>query len=271
MPCEIPRTCPRVQSAVLTRRLWRRPRQYLVLTQAGLSILLAFGLIYQNFGVFPMLDTISDNDSVRGKWRNADSSNADSVHACRADDGNCPMRYAYVGDGSDINCRQRPLDDEGGPPSSYKGPKKAVLPCRLSFVHFVIADLRVFGSLFFHRPAVLQQGKPSRPASSHICVATPPPSFPSLFLLFAFSLRLLRATSANFRLLGAHLLPPFFALPLRNEDTYFFFSLSLFQQSYRAWALNSWHSSCVNPSARALFHETDLSLSHVSVDDAAYT
>ena len=93
------------------------------------------------------------------------------------------------------------------------------------------------------------------------------------FLLFAFSLRLLRATSANFRLLGAHLLPPFFALPLRNEDTYFLlFPLSLsLQQSYRAWALNSWHSSCVNPTARALFHETDLSLSHVSVlDDAAY-
>ena len=137
----------------------------------------------------------------------------------------------------------------------------------MCFVHFVIADLRVSGRLFFHRPAVLRQGKPSRLASSHICVATPPPSFLSLFLLFAFSLRLLRATSANFRLLGAHLLPPFFALPLRNEDTYF---LSFFQQSYRAWALNSWLSSCVNPSARALFHETDLSLSHVNVDDAAY-
>ena len=130
MPCENPRTCPRVQSAALNPlkipRSWRRPRQYLVLTQAALFIILAFGLVYQNFHVFPMLDADSDDGSVRGKWGTAaDSSDADSVTtACRADDGNCPMRYAYVGDGSDINCRQRPLDDEGGPPSSFKGPQK---------------------------------------------------------------------------------------------------------------------------------------------------
>ena len=121
MPCEI-------QLAALNPlkipRSWRRPRQYLVITtRAALSILLAFGLVHQNKDIFPMLDTDSDSDSVRGKWRNADSSDADSVNtACRADDANCPMRYAYVGDGSDINCRQRPLDDEGGPPSSYIGP-----------------------------------------------------------------------------------------------------------------------------------------------------
>ena len=58
------------------------------------------------------------------------------------------------------------------------------------------------------------------------------------------------------------------AMKIRTSSSPSLF-LSL-QLSYRAWALNSWHSSCVNPSARALFHETDLSLSHVSVDDAAY-
>ena len=109
--------------AILSRlqfpRLGRR-RQTLVLAQAGLSILFAFGLFSESFDVFLMFDAAGDG--VRGKWRDA-SPTAASVTACPADadDEDCLTRYAYVGDGSDINCKQRPLDDDGAALSSFKG------------------------------------------------------------------------------------------------------------------------------------------------------
>ena len=123
----LPRPCPcspfQIQMTVLSRlqfpRLGRwRWQNHLVRAKAGLSILFVLGLFFESLDVFPTFDAA--NDGVRGMWR--DVSPAASVKACPAeDDEECPTRYAYVGGGNDINCKQSPLDDEALSSSSSKG------------------------------------------------------------------------------------------------------------------------------------------------------
>ena len=144
VPCfVVPCRCLPIQMAVLCRRqsppLWRRRRQNTRILLVAISSLFAIGLFSESLEDFTTLNAASDGGGARGKWGDWDGN---SVRGCTADDEECTMRYAYVGDGRDINCKQSPLDDVVL--SSYEGMRETQMT-----KHFPlpVADTSLFNLL----------------------------------------------------------------------------------------------------------------------------